>query len=97
MPVRLNGTMGGEIFAIESRAPNVYLSEAQKATLGNNKERWCTPPEIFQPQMEEFNFDLDAAADIHTKRWTLDRFSANSLGEDDWEGNYILNSLEEES
>jgi phage N-6-adenine-methyltransferase len=27
-------------------------------------ERWCTPPEIFDPLMAEFSFDLDAAADL---------------------------------
>ncbi len=31
-------------------------------------ERWITPPEIFDPLMDEFDFDLDAAADTETKR-----------------------------
>ena len=32
----------------------------------NDCERWCTPPEIFDPLMAEFDFDLDAAADEKT-------------------------------
>jgi hypothetical protein len=31
-------------------------------------ERWITPPEIFDPLMIEFSFDLDAAADGETRR-----------------------------
>lgn len=39
-----------------------------KGVTMNDKERWCTPPEIFDPLMREFDFDLDAAADLETKR-----------------------------
>jgi site-specific DNA-methyltransferase (adenine-specific) len=34
----------------------------------SEQERWCTPPEIFDPLMAEFDFDLDAAADSKTTR-----------------------------
>lgn len=80
------GPMGGEVFAIESRAPNMYRTAVPPE---NDKERWCTPPEIFVPRMEEFNFDLDAAADIVTKRFTVGRFLADSLGPRDWNGERI--------
>ena len=43
----------------------------------NDKERWCTPPEIFDPLMNEFNFDLDAAADTQTHR--LPRYLAPGM------------------
>ena len=49
-------------------------------------ERWCTPPEIFEPLMREFNFDLDAAADSETKR--LPRYLWDAL-EIDWPGTKI--------
>lgn len=51
------------------------------------KERWQTPPEIFDPLMAEFNFDLDAAADEDTKR--LPNFLSDSLSKEDWPGNRI--------
>ena len=86
---RLDGAMGGEVFAIEVRAKNMYRCPEQKTQLGSLKERWCTPPEIFLPRMEEFQFDLDAAADWETKRWTLSNFSANSLGSGDWQGERV--------
>ena len=35
----------------------------------NQQERWQTPPEIFEPLMREFDFDLDAAADEQTFRF----------------------------
>jgi phage N-6-adenine-methyltransferase len=53
----------------------------------NDKERWMTPPEIFDPLMKEFDFDLDAAADAQTHRvewWMLE-----SLREGDWPGERI--------
>ncbi len=52
----------------------------------NDCERWCTPPEIFDPLMAEFDFDLDAAADEKTTR-TL-RYLWDSL-EIDWPGERI--------
>jgi phage N-6-adenine-methyltransferase len=52
----------------------------------NDTERWQTPPEIFDPLMEEFNFDLDAAADSDTTRCL--RFLWDSL-KIDWPGDRI--------
>ena len=52
-----------------------------------NSERWQTPPEIFDPLMAEFNFDLDAAADYQTKR-TL-RYLDDALNIEDWPGERI--------
>lgn len=51
-------------------------------------ERWQTPPEIFDPLMAEFSFDLDAAADIETMRihnW----LNGNALTLPDWPGTRI--------
>ena len=50
-------------------------------------ERWITPPEIFNPLMKEFNFDLDAAADYHTNR--SPRYLSDALNIDDWPGQRI--------
>ncbi len=53
----------------------------------SDQERWCTPPEVFDPLMAEFNFDLDAAADAQTHRvewWMLE-----SLKEGEWPGERI--------
>lgn len=53
----------------------------------SDTERWQTPPEIFDPLMREFNFDLDAAADETTHRtefWMLD-----ALRSEDWPGERI--------
>lgn len=55
-------------------------------------ERWITPPEIFDPLMSEFDFDLDAAADVITAR--VDRYISPSRREDalsmvDWPGTRI--------
>lgn len=56
----------------------------------NDKERWCTPPEIFDPLMAEFNFDLDAAADWGTAK--LDKIlspRADALNPREWPGEMI--------
>lgn len=50
-------------------------------------ERWQTPPEIFDPLMVEFNFDLDAAADFETKR--CPRYLIDALNVDEWGGQRI--------
>jgi site-specific DNA-methyltransferase (adenine-specific) len=50
-------------------------------------ERWQTPPEIFDPLMREFNFDLDAAADATTARTV--RFLTDALALADWPGERI--------
>lgn len=50
-------------------------------------ERWLTPPEIFDPLMREFDFDLDAAADYETKR--APRYLTDALNVDDWPGERI--------
>lgn len=50
-------------------------------------ERWKTPPEIFDPLMAEFNFDLDAAADYETK--IVSRYLTDALILDDWPGTRI--------
>jgi len=50
-------------------------------------ERWQTPPEIFDPLMAEFDFDLDAAADCETKR--APRYLTDALALDDWPGERI--------
>ena len=55
--------------------------------MSSDRERWCTPPEIFDPLMVEFNFDLDAAADAITARLT--NFNSNALTEDPWLGKRI--------
>jgi site-specific DNA-methyltransferase (adenine-specific) len=52
-----------------------------------DSERWQTPPEIFDPLMAEFSFDLDAAADEHTKR--VIRYLFDALDVDDWPGKSI--------
>lgn len=50
-------------------------------------ERWVTPPELFDPLMDEFAFDLDAAADTETTR--LPRFLIDALTLKEWPGNHI--------
>lgn len=50
----------------------------------NYQERWQTPPEVWNPLMEEFNFDLDAFADEHTAR--LPHYLTNALGPLSWPG-----------
>jgi phage N-6-adenine-methyltransferase len=53
----------------------------------NQSERWQTPPEIFDPLMAEFNFDLDAAADFDTHR--LPRYLIHALSPSPWDGQRI--------
>lgn len=48
----------------------------------NDRERWVTPPEIFDPLHAEFRFDLDAAADEETKQ--LPRYLTDALAMADW-------------
>lgn len=50
-------------------------------------ERWQTPPEIFNPLLREFHFDLDAAADWETRRLPL--YLTDALGPDGWPGTSI--------
>ena len=50
-------------------------------------DRWITPPEIFNPLMAEFRFDLDAAADEETH--LLPRYLRDALLIDDWVGRSI--------
>lgn len=50
-------------------------------------ERWQTPPEVFDPLMREFQFDLDAAADGETTRVPI--YLTDALGADDWNGTRI--------
>lgn len=50
----------------------------------SDQERWQTPPEVWNPLMEEFRFDLDAFADEQTKR--LPRYLTDALGPQDWPG-----------
>lgn len=50
-------------------------------------ERWQTPPEIFDPLMREFDFDLDAAADSETTR--APSYLTDALELDDWPGKRI--------
>lgn len=47
-----------------------------------------TPPEVWEPLMREFNFDLDAFADEQTKR--LPRYLTDALGPQDWPGERIF-------
>ncbi len=49
--------------------------------------RWQTPPEIFDPLMAEFSFDLDAAADLHTRR--ISNYLTDALSADDWPGKRV--------
>lgn len=56
-------------------------------TKSNLKERWCTPPEIFEPLMSEFDFDLDAAADVQTRK--LPSYLCDALGPMEWTGSRI--------
>lgn len=51
-----------------------------------DQERWMTPPEIFDPLMAEFNFDLDAAAEYETSRCLRFLFDALQV---DWPGERI--------
>lgn len=53
----------------------------------NDFERWQTPPEVFEPLMEEFDFQVDAAADAVTKR--CERYLTDALGPKDWPGERI--------
>lgn len=56
----------------------------------NQQERWQTPPEIFDPLMHEFRFDLDAAADMETRRVTAFLSpSLNALNGYKWPGDTI--------
>lgn len=50
-------------------------------------ERWITPPEIFEPLMREFAFDLDGAADAETA--LVRPFLADALNISDWPGTRI--------
>ncbi len=50
-------------------------------------DRWITPPEIFDPLMAEFSFDLDAAADEETRR--VPRFLSDALSAEEWPGERI--------
>ncbi len=50
-------------------------------------ERWQTPPEIWNPLNAEFGFDLDAAADIETKRLPI--YLTDALNTLDWPGQVI--------
>jgi phage N-6-adenine-methyltransferase len=50
-------------------------------------ERWQTPPEIFDPLVAEFDFDLDAAADAETRR--TNRYLTDALGCSDWPGERV--------
>lgn len=56
-------------------------------TVINSTERWQTPPEIFDPLMDEFDFDLDAAADEITARVPL--YLTDALNLPDWPGDRI--------
>lgn len=49
--------------------------------------RWQTPPEIFDPLMAEFNFDVDAAADEVTKR--VPHYLTDALGSSRWPGKSV--------
>lgn len=53
----------------------------------SDSERWQTPPEIFDPLMAEFNFDLDAAADPQTCR--VPNFLTDALGQWSWPGHRV--------
>lgn len=53
-----------------------------------DSERWQTPPEIFDPLMAEFDFDLDAAADCVTTR-VHSYIGGCALSRDDWPGDRI--------
>ncbi len=59
----------------------------------SDKERWCTPPEIFNPLMAEFDFDLDAAADKETHRvpryLSSDCLRNGALDDDAWPGDRV--------
>ena len=50
-------------------------------------DRWCTPPEIFDPLMREFKFDLDAAADAVTAKCS--EYLEDALSVPDWPGSRI--------
>ena len=52
----------------------------------DSTDRWITPPEIFKPLLDEFQFDLDAAADEETAR--LPRYLCDSL-DINWPGERI--------
>jgi phage N-6-adenine-methyltransferase len=53
-----------------------------------DNERWVTPPEVFDPLMAEFDFDLDAAADRQTTRLPL--YLGESLETDlEWPGDRV--------
>lgn len=56
----------------------------------SESERWQTPPEIFDPLNEEFDFDLDAAADEVTQKvWRFLTPELDALGKGDWPGKRI--------
>lgn len=50
-------------------------------------ERWATPPEIWEPLNEEFQFDLDAAGDAQLHR--CERWLSDALGPERWIGSRI--------
>lgn len=56
-------------------------------THASDSERWCTPPEIFDALMAEFDFDLDAAADPITNK--LPRYLLDALVLEEWPGERI--------
>jgi phage N-6-adenine-methyltransferase len=53
----------------------------------SDKERWQTPPEIWNQIHAEFNFDLDAFADDVTKR--VPRYMQDALGSQEWDGEVV--------
>src|SRR5690349_25084011 len=69
------------------RSGDQEISPMRKAIIHPASERWMTPPEIFDPLMQEFNFDLDAAADLHTKR--VAHYLRNALAPDSWSGSVV--------
>lgn len=50
-------------------------------------ERWQTPPEIFDPLMAEFGFDLDAAGDSEMHR--VPNYLTDALNGAEWPGQIV--------
>jgi site-specific DNA-methyltransferase (adenine-specific) len=68
-------------------APLSTLPDPRRPRMAERMNRWRTPPEVIKPLINEFAFDLDAAADAETA--ITPRYLQDSLTMSDWPGRRI--------